>query len=819
MQPLAERLRPRTLDEYIGQKHLVGPGAVLRKMIDAGRISSFILWGPPGVGKTTLAQIIANKLETPFYTLSAVTSGVKDVRDVIERAKSNRFFSQASPILFIDEIHRFSKSQQDSLLGAVEQGTVTLIGATTENPSFEVIRPLLSRCQLYTLKSLEKDDLLELLQRAITTDTVLKERKIELKETTAMLRFSGGDARKLLNILELVVDSEAADPVLITDDMVTERLQQNPLAYDKDGEMHYDIISAFIKSIRGSDPDGAIYWLARMVEGGEQKIRHRGPDWSGIYVGGSAILAHERLSIVDPESGGQPLYSPDRKQVLAVNGEIYNHRDIRARYAGKYAFQTGSDCEVILALYKDKGIRFLEELNGIFAFALYDEETDDYLIARDPIGVIPLYIGRDKDGHIYFGSELKALEGFCDEYEPFLPGHYYRGREGKMHRWYTRDWMDYAAVKDNYTPAAERNAAPASIGRTAYSTQVTAVHDALEAAVQRQLMSDVPYGVLLSGGLDSSVISAIAKKYAAKRIETDNKADAWWPQLHSFAVGLKGAPDLIKAREVARHIGTVHHEINYTVQEGLDAVRDVIYFIETYDITTVRASTPMYLLARVIKSMGIKMVLSGEGADEVFGGYLYFHKAPTPQAFHEETVRKLSKLHLYDCLRANKSLAAWGVEGRVPFLDKEFLDVAMRINPAVKMCPGKEIEKKVVREAFADMLPQSVAWRQKEQFSDGVGYSWIDTLKAVTAAAVSDEQMAHAAERFPIHTPQNKEEYYYRTIFEEHFPSESAARSVPSVPSVACSTAEALAWDASFQGKNDPSGRAVAGVHEEAYKD
>ena len=345
------------------------------------------------------------------------------------------------------------------------------------------------------------------------------------------------------------------------------------------------------------------------------------------------------------------------------------------------------------------------------------------------------------------------------------------------------------------------------------------MHDALEAAVQRQLMSDVPYGVLLSGGLDSSVISAIAKKYAAKRIETDNKADAWWPQLHSFAVGLKGAPDLIKAREVARHIGTVHHEINYTVQEGLDAIRDVIYFIETYDVTTVRASTPMYLLARVIKSMGIKMVLSGEGADEVFGGYLYFHKAPTPQAFHEETVRKLSKLHLYDCLRANKSLAAWGVEGRVPFLDKEFLDVAMRINPAVKMCPGKEIEKKVVREAFADMLPQSVAWRQKEQFSDGVGYSWIDTLKAVTAAAVSDEQMARAAERFPIHTPQNKEEYYYRTIFEEHFPSESAARSVPSVPSVACSTAEALAWDASFLGKNDPSGRAVAGIHEEAYKD
>ena len=542
-----------------------------------------------------------------------------------------------------------------------------------------------------------------------------------------------------------------------------------------------------------------------------QKIRHRGPDWSGIYVGGSAILAHERLSIVDPQSGGQPLYSPDRKQILAVNGEIYNHRDIRAHYAGKYTFQTGSDCEVILALYKDKGINFLEELNGIFAFALYDEETDDYLIARDPIGVIPLYIGRDKEGRIYFGSELKALEGFCDEYEPFLPGHYYRGREGKMHRWYTRDWMQYLAVKDNYHTGYP------DVNATTYQTQVSAVHDALEAAVQRQLMSDVPYGVLLSGGLDSSVISAIAKKYAGKRIETDNKADAWWPQLHSFAIGLKGAPDLIKAREVAEYIGTVHHEINYTVQEGLDAVRDVIYFIETYDVTTVRASTPMYLLARVIKSMGIKMVLSGEGADEVFGGYLYFHKAPTPQAFHEETVRKLSKLHMYDCLRANKSLSAWGVEGRVPFLDKEFLDVAMNLNPKAKMCPGKNIEKRIVREAFADMLPESVAWRQKEQFSDGVGYSWIDTLREITAAAVSDEQMEHAAERFPINTPQNKEEYYYRSIFEEHFPSESAARTVPSVPSVACSTAEALAWDIAFRNLNEPSGRAVKGIHEEAY--
>lgn len=529
-----------------------------------------------------------------------------------------------------------------------------------------------------------------------------------------------------------------------------------------------------------------------------KKIRHRGPDWSGIYCGKSAILCHERLSIVDPESGRQPLFAPDNKQVLAVNGEIYNHRTIRQAYAEKYDFQTGSDCEVVLALYRDKGVNFLEDLNGIFAFALYDEEKDDFLIARDPIGVIPLYIGFDADGTVYCASELKALEGFCERYEPFLPGHYYLGSEEKMTKWYNRDWESYDAVKDN-------------------TASVEEVHDALEAAVKRQLMSDVPYGVLLSGGLDSSVISAIAKKYAARRVETDGQQDAWWPQLHSFAVGLKGAPDLAKAREVAEHIGTVHHEINYTIQEGLDAVRDVIYFIETYDVTTVRASTPMYLLARVIKSMGIKMVLSGEGADEVFGGYLYFHKAPTPQAFHEETVRKLSKLHLYDCLRANKSLSAWGVEGRVPFLDKEFLDVAMRLNPAAKMCPGATVEKKIVREAFADMLPESVAWRQKEQFSDGVGYSWIDTLKEITAAAVSDEQMAHAAERFPIHTPMNKEEYYYRSIFEEYFPSESAALSVPSVPSVACSTAEALAWDEAFKNMNDPSGRAVAGVHQEAY--
>ena len=529
-----------------------------------------------------------------------------------------------------------------------------------------------------------------------------------------------------------------------------------------------------------------------------QKIRHRGPDWSGIYCGTNAILAHERLSIVDPESGGQPLFSVDKKQVLAVNGEIYNHQEIRKRYAGKYEFQTGSDCEVILALYHDKGIDFLEDISGIFAFALYDERDGSFLIARDHIGIIPLYIGYDDDGKVYIASELKALEGQCERYEPFLPGHYYWSKTPGMKRWYKRDWFEYDNVKNNNANSED-------------------IRQALRAAVRKQMMSDVPYGVLLSGGLDSSVISAITESFAEHRIETGGRSKAWWPRLHSFAVGLKGAPDLIKARKVAEHIGTVHHEINYTIQEGLDAIRDVIYFIETYDVTTVRASTPMYLLARVIKSMGIKMVLSGEGADEIFGGYLYFHKAPSAEEFHKETVRKLSKLHLYDCLRANKSLAAWGVEGRVPFLDKEFLDVAMRTNPASKMCPGSTIEKRIVREAFADMLPEEVAWRQKEQFSDGVGYSWIDTLKQITSEQVSDEQMAHAAERFPINTPLCKEEYYYRSIFEEHFPSKSAALSVPHEASVACSTAIALEWDEAWKNMNDPSGRAVAGVHESAY--
>ena len=529
-----------------------------------------------------------------------------------------------------------------------------------------------------------------------------------------------------------------------------------------------------------------------------KKIRHRGPDWSGIYCGEKSILAHERLSIVGVDSGKQPLYSKDGNLVLAVNGEIYNHKEIRSRYPD-YEFLTHSDCEVILALYKDKGVDLFEDLNGIFAFALYDVENDICLIGRDHMGIIPLYMGYDDHGQFYVASELKALEGVCPNVQEFLPGYYMCSVEGnELKRWYKRDWMEYDNVKDNESDENE-------------------LRVALESAVHRQLMSDVPYGVLLSGGLDSSIISAIAKRYAARRIEDDNQTEAWWPQLHSFAVGLKDSPDLVASKKVAEYIGTVHHEINFTVEEALDALSDVIYHIETYDVTTVRASTPMYLLARFIKSMGVKMVLSGEGADELFGGYLYFHKAPDAKAFHEETVRKLDRLHLYDCLRANKSLAAWGVEGRVPFLDKEFMDVAMRLNPQDKMCGNGKIEKYILRKTFQDYLPESVAWRQKEQFSDGVGYNWIDSLKEMAEKKVSDKQMMHASERFPINPPMSKEEYWYRTMFEEHFPSASAAHTVPSVPSVACSTAVALEWDASFKNRVDPSGRAVKAVHAEAY--
>ncbi|NKI33111.1 asparagine synthase B [Croceivirga thetidis] len=528
-----------------------------------------------------------------------------------------------------------------------------------------------------------------------------------------------------------------------------------------------------------------------------KKVRHRGPDWSGIYANENAIMAHERLAIVDPASGKQPLFSPDGKLILAANGEIYNHRELRDQFED-YDFQTQSDCEIILALYQKKGVDFVDELNGIFGFAIYDSEKDEYFIARDHMGIIPLYIGWDENGTFYVASELKALEGTCTKIELFPPGHYMHSSKGEFVRWYERDWMEYDAVKEN-------------------ETSIQDLHDALEAAVKRQLMSDVPYGVLLSGGLDSSVTSALAKKHAQMRVESGGTKEAWWPQLHSFSVGLEGSPDLAAAQKVADHIGTVHHEIKFTIQEGLDAIRDVIYNLETYDITTIRASTPMYLMARVIKSMGIKMVLSGEGADELFGGYLYFHKAPNDKEFHEETVRKLSKLHMYDCLRANKSLAAWGIEGRVPFLDKEFMDVAMRINPKDKMITPERMEKWVVRKAFEEYLPESVAWRQKEQFSDGVGYSWIDTLKALVEEEISDEKLANAHFKFPIQTPTSKEEYYYRSIFEEHFPSDAAALSVPQEASVACSTQIALEWDEAFKNMNDPSGRAVANVHEDAY--
>ena len=530
-----------------------------------------------------------------------------------------------------------------------------------------------------------------------------------------------------------------------------------------------------------------------------KRLRHRGPDWSGIYDCETAILGHERLAIVDPTSGKQPLISPSNNLILAANGEIYNHSELRKPYEASYGFKTKSDCEVILALYEKEGKSFVNKLNGIFAFAVYDQEKDEYFIARDHMGIIPLYMGWDGNGTFFVASELKALEGICSRIELFPPGHYLHSKDEAPTKWYHPEWDTYEAVKDN-------------------STSIDELHDALTDAVHRQLMSDVPYGVLLSGGLDSSITSALAKKFAAKRVESGDTQSAWWPQLHSFSVGLEGSPDLAAAQKVAEHIGTVHHEIKFTIQEGLDAIREVIYHLETYDITTIRASTPMFLMARAIKALGIKMVLSGEGADELFGGYLYFHKAPNAKEFHEETVRKLEKLHQYDCLRANKSLAAWGIEGRVPFLDKEFIEVAMQINPKDKMISGDRMEKWVLRKAFEDYLPKSVVWRQKEQFSDGVGYSWIDNLKKVVGEKVTDEQMDNAHFRFPVQTPQNKEEFFYRSIFESHFPSDAAALSVPSVPSVACSTPVALAWDEAFQNQNDPSGRAVAKVHEKGYE-
>ena len=529
-----------------------------------------------------------------------------------------------------------------------------------------------------------------------------------------------------------------------------------------------------------------------------KKVRHRGPDWSGIHCGKNVLLAHERLAIVDPASGNQPIFSHDKNLILAANGEIYNHRLLKEKLSIEYAFQTNSDCEIILALYKEKGINFLDDLNGIFGFVLYDEENNEYLIARDHMGIIPLYMGWDKFGTFYVASELKALEGVCNKIEIFPPGHFLFSRDSKLVKWYQRDWMNYESISNN-------------------ETDLNSLKNALEDAVHRQLMSDVPYGVLLSGGLDSSITSALAKKYSKNRIESDDQKAAWYPQLHSFAVGLAGSPDLKASKLVAEHIGSIHHEVTFTIQEGLDAIKDVVFHLETYDVTTIRASIPMYLMARVIKSMGIKMVLSGEGADEIFGGYLYFHKAPSAEEFHKETVRKLDKLYQYDCLRANKSLAAWGIEGRVPFLDKEFIDVAMRINPKDKMINKDRMEKWVLRKSFESYLPKAIAWRQKEQFSDGVGYDWIDSLKELVEENVSNDMFDNAKFTFPFQTPMSKEEYFYRSIFEKHFPSESAAKTVPSVPSVACSTPIALEWDKSFKNINDPSGRSVSNVHLDSY--
>ena len=524
--------------------------------------------------------------------------------------------------------------------------------------------------------------------------------------------------------------------------------------------------------------------------------RHRGPDSSGIYASDRAILAHERLAIVDVTHGAQPLLNQSGTHALAVNGEIYNHRELRGTLREPYPFSTESDCEIILALYREHGAGFLDQLNGMFAFVLYDAERDRYLIGRDHIGIVPLYTGRDERGNLYVASEMKALVPVCRTIEEFPAGHVWDSEVGEARPYYTRDWRSYDRVAG----------APA---------EASAIRESLEAAVKRQLMSDVPYGILLSGGLDSSIIAAVAARFAARRGEDSGEAGS--RRVHTFSIGLPGSPDLEAARAMAAHIGSVHHEFHFTVQEGFDALADVIHHIETYDVTTIRASTPMYLMARRIRAMGVKMVLSGEGADEIFGGYLYFHRAPDAKSFHEETIRKLDRLHLFDCLRANKSMAAWGVEARVPFLDREFMDAALGIDPAAKMAGAGRMEKHILREAFQDLLPASIAWRQKEQFSDGVGYGWIDSLKALAEARVTDAELASARFRFPHNTPETREAYFYRTLFAEHFAPDACAACVPGGRSVACSTPEALAWDASFAAAADPSGRAVQGVHAQAY--
>ncbi|TYK00726.1 asparagine synthetase [Cucumis melo var. makuwa] len=557
-----------------------------------------------------------------------------------------------------------------------------------------------------------------------------------------------------------------------------------------------------------------------------QVLKHRGPDWSGLYQHKDCYLSHQRLAIVDPASGDQPLYNENKSIVVTVNGEIYNHEELRKKLKN-HKIRTGSDCDVISHLYEEYGENFVDMLDGMFSFVLLDTRDNSFIAARDAIGVTSLYIGWGRDGSVWISSELKGLNDDCEHFETFPPGHLYSSKEAGFKRWYNPIWFSEDIPSTPYDPLVLRRA--------------------LENAVIKRLMTDVPFGVLLSGGLDSSLVASIT----ARHLTGTRAAKHWGTQLHSFCVGLehvfqellfnpcnvislhpssfihqfKGSPDLKAAREVADFLGTVHHEFHFTVQDGIDAIEDVIYHIETYDVTTIRASTPMFLMARKIKSLGVKMVISGEGADEIFGGYLYFHKAPNKEEFHRESCHKIKALHMYDCLRANKATSAWGLEIRVPFLDKKFIEVAMAIDPEWKMIKHDQgrIEKWVLRRAFDDeqqpYLPKNVLYRQKEQFSDGVGYSWIDGLKAHADQHVTDKMILNAEHIFPQNTPTSKEAYYYRTIFERFFPQNSACLTVPGGPSIACSTAKAVEWDAAWSKNLDPSGRAALGVHASTYGD
>lgn len=546
------------------------------------------------------------------------------------------------------------------------------------------------------------------------------------------------------------------------------------------------------------------------------ELRHRGPDWSGYMTFPASDgthkhgIAHERLAIMDPESGAQPLTSEDGNVIVAVNGEIYNFKELYtdlAKLGVDYTPKTGSDCEVLLPLFEKYGPTpdMVNKLRGMFSFILYDRIKDQYVIARDHMGITPLYIGWGDDGAVYVGSEMKSMYEHCNRLQQFPPGHIYSNmgeNAGEFVPWFVPKWKTQKALPTNdYQPDVLRYG--------------------FEKAVISRMMSDVPWGVLLSGGLDSSLVASIASRHMARSSQD-------FPKLHSFSVGLEGSPDLLAAKKVADYLGTKHHSYQYTLEEGADAVRATIQTLETYDVTTIRASTPMYLMARKIKAMGIKMVLSGEGADEMFGGYLYFHKCPNKQEFQDECKDKLDRLHMYDCLRCNKSMSAWGVEPRVPFLDADFLDLAMNINPEEKMIrTGKDvpvedrkIEKYLMRKAFDTpedpYLPDEILWRQKEQFSDGVGYGWVDSLKDIAAREISDQMLINAANRFPYNTPTTKEGYRYRKIFEEFYPGQACAETVPGGKSIACSTERAMAWDESFATRADPSGRA-AGVHDVSY--